>query len=261
MLKNRLIAVLIVRDGTVVQSVQFRHTNVIHWKPLTAIDFFNTWAVDEIVVLDVSREYGDRQLFYDLLRGLSKKCFVPLAAGGWVRVPHDIHALLEAGADKVVMNTEAFRRPELIRESADIFGRQCIVVSIDTKMAGSGRREVVIDRGREATGVDPVTWALAAEAAGAGELFVNSIDHDGHRQGYDIPLLQAVTQAVHIPVIAFGGVLTWQHLVDGITLGGASAVAAANIFHYTEHSTRKAKRFMRDAGLPVREEGTATVSR
>lgn len=252
MLKHRLIAVLILRDGQVVQSVQFRHTNVIHWKPVTAIDFFDRWAIDEIVVLDVSRTTAQRTRFYETIAGLSRKCFVPLSVGGWIGSVEEVRKLLRLGADKVVINTEAFRRPALLTECAQVFGAQCLVVSVDARGREDGSLEVVIDRGREGTGVDPAVWARRAETHGAGEILLNRIEHDGFRQGYDLTLVRQVADAVTIPVIAFGGVLTWQHLVDGITIGGADAVAAANIFHYTEHSTKKAKAFLQAAGIDVR---------
>ncbi len=252
MLKKRLIPVLILRDGVIVQSNRFQHTNVIHWKPVTAVDFFNKWAVDEIVLLDVSRNKDKRSKFYEVVAGLSNKCFVPLTVGGWVDSVDEMRELLRIGADKVCINTEAFRRPELITECANVFGSQCVVVSIDSKRNGAGLEEVCIDRGREPTGVESVEWARTASQKGAGEIFLNSIDHDGFRQGYNLELLENVTQAVDIPVIAMGGVFTWDHLVDGIVKGKAEAVAAANIFHYTEHSTKKAKDFMRQAGIDVR---------
>jgi cyclase len=274
-LKKRLIAVLILRDGQIVQSVNFKHTNVIG-NAITAVDFFNKWAVDEIVLLDVSPTTGKRDRFYPIVEDLSRKCFVPLTVGGWVRDVDEMRRLLRAGADKIVINTEAVRRPELISEGAALLGNQCMVVSIDARRIVSGgaaageptisisggaaageptiqsQHEVFVDRGREATGLSPFDWARTAEARGAGELFVTSIDHDGVRRGYDLELLRGVADAVDIPVIAFGGVFTWQHLVDGVVEGHAEAVSAANIFHYTEHSTKKAKEFMRAAGIDVR---------
>lgn len=252
MLKRRLIPVLILRDAMVVQSILFKHTNVIHWKPLTAVDFFNKWAVDEIVVLDVTRNKNKRQRFLDNVLGLSKKCFVPLTVGGWVDSLEEVIQLLRLGADKIVINTEAVRRPELVSECAATVGNQCIVVSIDVKTHENGEYEVYIDRGREPTGLSPFDWAKKAQDVGAGEIFLNCIDKDGYRQGYDLKLLRQVVDSVDIPVIAMGGVFTWQHLVDGILQGGADAVAAANIFHYTEHSTIKAKEYLRQSGIDVR---------
>lgn len=252
MLKKRLIPVLILRDGMVVQSVQFKHTNVIHWKAMTAVDFFNRWAVDEMVILDVTRNQKKRQKFYDVIPEMAAKCFVPLAVGGWVDSVDEVLKLLRLGADKVVINTEAFRRPELISECAKVVGTQCVVVSIDVKKTEAGGHEVCIDRGRECTGVDPAEWAAKAQEMGAGEIFLNCIEHDGNRQGYDLDLMKRVSEAVSIPLIAMGGVLTWDHMVDGILEAGADAVAAANIFHYTEQATRKAKNAMREAGIDVR---------
>jgi imidazole glycerol-phosphate synthase subunit HisF len=252
MLKKRLIVVLILRDGQVVQSVRFRHTNVIHWNPATAVEFFNHWAVDEIVALDVSRSLEKRDKFDEAVSALSRKCFVPLTVGGWVTSVDEMRKLLRLGADKVVINTAAARRPELITECARVFGAQCVVVSIDVKRNTSDRQVVFIDRGREETALEAPVWASEAERRGAGEILLNSIDHDGNRQGYDLVLLKSVVKAVRLPVIAFGGVFEWRHLVEGVVAGGADAVAAANIFHYTEHSTRKAKEFMKQSGLDVR---------
>ena len=252
MLKKRLIPVIILKDGQVVQSVQFRHTNVIHSNPATAVDFFNKWAVDEIVLLDVSRNLNKRQKFYDAVEGLSKKCFVPLTVGGWIQSVDDVNHVLRLGGDKIAINSEAFRNPSFITKCATVFGSQCVVVSIDAKVNQNGNQEVYIDRGKEATGKDPVNWAQQSQEMGAGEIFLNCIDRDGFRQGYDLTLLKKIVEAVGIPVIAMGGVFNWQHLVDGILIGGAEAAAAANIFHYTEHSTKKAKEFMRVAGIDVR---------
>lgn len=252
MLKKRLISVLILRDGQVVQSIQFKHTNVIHWNPATAVDFFNTWSVDEIVLLDVSPKKKKRQKFYDAVDAISRKCFVPLAVGGWVDGVDEMRKLLRLGADKIVINTEAFRNSSLLNQGAEAFGSQCMVVSIDAKRDENGLYDVHIDRGKEPTGVTPMGWAVQAESAGAGELFVNCINNDGFRQGYDLQLIKSVSDVVSIPIIAMGGVLEWQHLVDGVVEGGADAVAAANLFHYTEHSTKKAKEHMRKQGLDVR---------
>jgi cyclase len=252
LLKKRLIPVLILREGSVVQSVQFRHTNVIHWNVSTAVDFFNSWSVDEIVVLDVSRTKAKRQKFYEAVDALSKKCFVPLSVGGWVDSVDEMRHLLRLGADKVVINTAAFRDPALITRGAEMFGSQCVVVSIDSRQNEDGGAETWIDRGREPTGRSVTEWAQIAQERGAGELFLNSIEHDGKRKGYNLALVKAVTQTVAIPVIAMGGVFTWEHLAEGITLGGADAVAAANIFHYTEHSTKRAKDHLRAAGIDVR---------
>lgn len=247
-----MIPSLLVRDGRIVQSVQFRHTNVIG-NVITAVDFFNGWAVDEILILDVSRAHTGRDEFIEIVNELSERCFVPLSVGGWITELRDIENLLEHGADKVVINTQAYRRSSFISEAARTFGSQCVSVSIDAKRVEGGRHHVFVDRGREDTGLSPAVWAHAVQDNGAGEILLTSIDYDGMRTGYDLTLLSTVTAAVSIPVIAFGGVGNWSHLVEGINQGGAEAVSAGNIFHFTEHSTKKAKEFMRDAGVPVRE--------
>lgn len=251
-LRKRLIPSLLVRDGRIVQSIQFRHTNVIG-NVITAVDFFNGWAVDEILILDVSREHTGRDEFIDIVDELSERCFVPLSVGGWISDRREIETLLEHGADKIVINTQAFRRPQFVTEAARAFGSQCITVSIDVRRDAQGEPRVFVDRGREDSGLHPVEWARRVEALGAGEILLTSIDHDGMRKGYDLPLVAMVAEAVSVPVIAFGGVGHWRHLVDGVNEGKAEAVSAGNIFHFTEHSTKKAKEFMRDAGVPVRE--------
>lgn len=251
MLKNRLIANIILNNGNIVQSVNFKHTNVIG-NAITAVDFFNSWAIDEIIILDVSRTTDSRINFHRIINGLSKRCFIPLAVGGWIRDLEEIQKLLNEGADKICINTEAVKNPNFISQSSQKFGSQCIVVSIDVKKNESNDYEVCIDRGKISTGLDPVDWAKKCQKLGAGEILLTSIDHEGKRNGYDLELLQRVSKNISIPVIAFGGVGEWQHFVDGITVGKADAVAAANIFHYSEHSTFNAKEFMIKAGLNVR---------
>ncbi len=252
MLKKRLIPSLLVGDGRIVQSVQFRHTNVIG-NVITAVDFFNGWAVDEILILDVSREHTGRDEFIEIIDELSERCFVPLSVGGWIGSTGDIETLLKHGADKVVVNTHAWRQPQFVTEAARVFGSQCIVVSIDVRRNEAGEPVVYVNRGRENTGIGPVEWARRVEKLGAGEILLTSIDNDGMRKGYDLPLVSSVAHEVSIPVIAFGGVGHWQHMVEGITEGGADAVSAGNIFHFTEHSTKKAKDYLRDASVPVRD--------
>ena len=253
MLKKRLVAVLILRDGQVVQSVRFKHTNVIHYDAVHAVECFNKWAVDELVMLNVSPDAASAAGFADVVRRISGECFVPLTVGGWVTSADYAAELLRSGADKLVLNTAFHTQPGLVAELSARYGRQCIVASMDVKADESGRHTVYVNRGRDDTGCEPVAWAQRVVELGAGEIFFNSIDHDGARKGYNLPVLQAVCAAVDVPVIAFGGVFGWQHLVDGLN-AGAQAAAAANIFHYTEHSTRKAKRFLAEAGLPVRSE-------
>ncbi|MGZ8267226.1 MAG: imidazole glycerol phosphate synthase subunit HisF [Burkholderiales bacterium] len=252
MLKKRLIPSLLVRDGRIVQSVQFRHTNVIG-NVITAVDFFNGWAVDEILILDVSRDHTGREEFLDIVDELSERCFVPLAVGGWIASIEDVETLLEHGADKITVNTHAFRNPAFITEAAKAFGSQCIVVSIDVRRDEDGVPIAWIDRGRESTGEGAVEWAKRAVDMGAGEILLTSIDNDGTRNGYDLALMKSVSEAVSVPVIAFGGVGHWSHMVAGVKEGGADAVSAGNIFHFTEHSTKKAKEYLRNADVDVRD--------
>lgn len=254
MLKKRLIAVLILRDGQVVQSIRFKHTNVIHYDPVHAMEAFNKWSVDEIVLLNVSRSADSRDAFAQSVEHVSKHCFVPLSVGGWVTDADYARGLLTKGADKLVLNTAFADDPALVKTLSRRFGRQCIVASIDVKRGEDGVAQVAVDRGQRLLEAAPADWAQRVQDLGAGEIFFNSVDHDGARKGYDLESLKAVTAAVELPVIAFGGVFTWSHLLAGIE-AGAEAVAAANIFHYTEQATRKAKSFLADAGVPVRSEG------
>lgn len=256
MLKKRLIAVLILRDGKVVQSVRFKHTNVIHYDPVHAMDVFNKWAVDEIVLLNVSRDPESRDEFVKVVERISRHCFLPLAAGGWINSEEYAHRLLRNGADKLVINTIWADNPGLSERLAVRYGRQCIVASIDIKRRESGTPEVVVDRGERFIESDPESWAKRVVGLGAGEIFFNSIDHDGARKGYDLESIRRICTVVSIPVIAFGGVFTWDHLVQGID-AGASGVAVANQFHYTEQSTRKAKTYLAKAGVSVRQQGQA----
>lgn len=253
MLKHRLIAVILVRDGRVVQSVRFRHTNVIHYDSIHAIESFNKWAIDEIAVLNVSRDESSKSDFVNVIHKISEECFVPLSVGGWIDNVEYARTILANGADKLIVNTYAFLHPEFITELARKFGDQCVVVSIDSKQDEIGEEFVTIDRGRKVTDMKAAEWAKKAESLGAGEIFINSIDFDGNRKGYNLKLIKAITNIVSIPVIAMGGVFTWNHLADGVTVGKADAVAAANIFHYTEHSTKKAKKYLLDAGLNFRK--------
>src|SRR3989344_5848774 len=290
MLKKRLIACLLWRDGMLVQSKGFKHTNSVG-RAYTAIDFFNTWSIDEIVLLDVTREPTKREQFHSDLTDLSSRCFVPLAVGGWVDTVEEMRRLLSEGADKVVINSGAFRNEQFIREGAERFGKQCLVLSIDAKrtsvtpfdtrrsvMLSSPSRgegvskhastssaqasgatqgdtvthEVFIDRGRKGTGVSPVAWAKQAEEWGVGEIFLTSIDQDGTGNGYDLSLISSVAGAVDVPVIASGGVGNWQHCIDALEKGHADAVSAANIFHYLEQSTKKAKNELFAHGINIR---------
>ena len=259
--KHRLIATLLIDSGHVVQTRCFKRTNMVG-SAFTAVDFFNGWTVDEIIALEISVDKAWLTRMQEIVTELSKRCFVPLSVGGKIRNGELAARYLRIGADKVVLNTGAVERPELITEIADRYGSQCVIVSIDAKPDAalpSGYR-VVIDNARRETGLDTVQWALEAVAHGAGELMVNSTTNDGNKQGYDLALIRKVASAVSVPVIAMGGVGKLSDFVDGVSIGGADAVAAGNIFHYFEHSTKKAKEVMAAAGLPVRGIGFYKVN-
>ena len=253
MLKKRLIAVILVRDGRVVQSVKFKHTNVIHYDAIHAIESFNRWAVDEIVILNVSKTKESQEEFLKIIQKISTECFVPLAAGGWIDHLNYGKLLLKSGADKLVVNTQLYHNPKLIKQLIAKFGSQCIVASIDAKKDDDGNEKVMINRGGYNTGKDVLEWVKEVEQIGVGEIFLNSMDHDGNRKGYNIPLIKKSVEAVNIPVIAMGGVLTWDHMIQGVLETDAAAIAAANIFHYTEHSTKKAKRALLNKNLNFRK--------
>lgn len=254
MLKKRVIAVILDHEGTVVQSIRFRHTNVVHYDTLHAVEAFANWSVDEIILLNVTRSSESRQRFVKTLHKISEYCFVPLTVGGWITDEDYAAALLRNGADKLVLNTALADNPELVMGLSQTYGKQCIVASIDVKRNTVGEINVCVDRGTRCIDADPVSWARRAKNLGAGEIFFNSIDHDGARRGYDIPTLQALCQAIDIPIIGFGGVFTWKHLHEGIE-AGCDAVAVANQFHYQEHATRRAKSYLADRGVAIRQEG------
>lgn len=251
--KHRLIASLLVRNGDVVQTRRFRPTNNIG-SAFTAVDFFNGWTVDEIIVLEISQDESHIGRFEEIIEGLSRRCFVPLTVGGKVRTLDRVRTYTLAGADKIALNTAALETPELVSRIAAQYGSQCVVISIDARRNADqpSGYEAVGNRGRTPSGRDARAWAQEVVRLGAGEILLNEIEHDGDKRGYDLELVRIISDAVDVPVIAFGGVGNWDHLVDGIRLGHAHAVAAGNIFHYTEHSTKKAKEHMIAAGLPVR---------
>lgn len=252
MLKNRLIAVILIKDNFVVQSVGFKHTNAIHYDPVIAIESFNGWAVDEIVILNVSKNENSKADFLKAIHHISNSCFVPLSAGGFITDLSYAKELIANGADKLIVNTEAFRNPDFITELAESLGSQCVIVSVDVKQSEEGKTVVAINRGTELTGKDPLEWIQEAEAKGAGEIFINSINHDGLRKGYFLDLYKQIPALINIPLIVMGGVFTWEHLAEGISAVNAEAVAADNIFHYTEHSTKKAKQYLLSKGLNFR---------
>jgi len=246
-LRNRLVTVLTLNDGVLFRTKEFRPDY------RYTMNFVDAWSIDEIVALDVTRPgHGSRDSFYEVVAELAAKCFVPLSCGGGVRTIEDVHALLRMGADKVVFNTGAVERPELITEAAGLFGAQCVVLSIDALRHPDGRYEVYTDFGSKPTGLAPDEWARRAEELGAGEIMVTSIEKDGSLEGYDNELNRLVSDAVSVPVLVAGGAGKWQDFVDGFVEGGASAVCTTNIYHFTESSIRSAKQFLARAGIPVR---------
>ncbi|MDO8620288.1 MAG: glycosyl amidation-associated protein WbuZ [bacterium] len=248
MLKTRVIPVLTIKDLRLVKSVQFaEHRNIGSF--IAAARVFNARDVDEMVVLDLDgRKSG---LKPELLKEITKECFMPLTVGGGVRSVEDVQKLLSLGADKVSLNTEAVRNPKLISEASKRFGSQCVVVSIDAKKTANGY-EVMIDGGRDQTGLSPVVWAKEAQKMGAGEILLTSIDHDGCMDGYDVELVREVSLVVSLPVIACGGAGNASHCVEVVQKGGASAVSAASMFQYTEITPRGIKEELAKAGIEVR---------
>lgn len=257
MLKKRLVACLLIRDGLIVQSVDFnRYLPIGH--PRFPIEFVVKWDVDEIVLLDMSATPENRAPDIGVLEMLSRSCFVPLTVGGGIKSVDDVRRIIRAGADKAAINAHAVTRPGLISEVADVFGQQCVVVSIDCRRESDGRYQVYTHSGSKPTGLDAVVWATQVEKLGAGEIFLNSIDRDGSKKGYDLELIRQISESVSIPVVACGGVGNYTHFAPGIIEGGASAVAAANIFHYIEHSTIVAKAHLLKSGVDIRLDSEAT---
>ena len=251
MLKTRIIPCLDVKDGRVVKGVNFVDL-IDAGDPVESAKAYDAAGADELCFLDIAATLENRGTMFDVARRTAEQCFMPLTIGGGVRVPDDVRNLLLAGADKVSFNSAAVANPDVVAQSANRFGSQCIVVAIDAKTVSPGKWEIFTHGGKRETGIDAVAFAREVEAKGAGEILLTSMDRDGTRDGYNLPLTRAISDAVKIPVIASGGVGNLDHLVDGVTKGGASAVLAASIFHFGDYTIREAKEHMQAAGVPVR---------
>ncbi len=254
MLTKRIIPCLDVKDGRVVKGVRFVGLRDAG-DPVEAAEAYDAQGADELTFLDITASSDNRGIILDVVRRTAERVFMPLTVGGGVRTCEDIRNLLNAGADKVSINTAAVFNPDFVREAAERFGSQCTVVAIDARrVTGSGpqRWEVYTHGGRKPTGIDAVEWAVKMEAYGSGEILLTSMDCDGTKNGYDIALTRAVSDAVGIPVIASGGVGNLEHIREGLVEGGASAALAASIFHFREYTIGECKRYLAERGVPVR---------
>ncbi|WP_020590454.1 imidazole glycerol phosphate synthase subunit HisF [Kiloniella laminariae] len=252
MLKARIIPCLDVKDGRVVKGVNFVGLRDAG-DPVEQARLYDKAGADELCFLDITASHEKRDIMLDVVSQTAEECFMPLTVGGGIRTLEDIRALLLAGADKVSINTTAVTNPEFVRQASEKFGSQCIVVAIDAKEVAPGKYEIFTHGGRKETGLDAVEWARKMESLGAGELLLTSMDRDGTKQGYNLPLTRAIADAVRIPVIASGGVGNLDHLVDGVREGHATAVLAASIFHFGTYSIAEAKEHMAKAGVAVRQ--------
>ena len=253
MLKVRIIPCLDVDCGRVVKGVNFVDL-VDAGDPVEQARVYDAAGADELTFLDITASVEDRATIYEVVRHTAEECFMPLTVGGGVRATEDIRRLLLAGADKVSINTAAVKDPEFVRAAAEKFGSQCIVVSVDAKSVPGGGFEIFTHGGREPTGIEAIGWSRRMAEYGAGEILLTSMDRDGTKRGFNLPLTRAIADAVAVPVIASGGVGTLDHLVEGVTEGHASAVLAASIFHFGTYTIAQAKAHMRAAGVSVRGE-------
>lgn len=251
-LAKRIIPCLDVDAGRVVKGVQFVDIRDAG-DPVEVARRYNEQGADEITFLDITASSDDRHTMIDVVKQVASEVFIPLTVGGGIRTLDDIRNMLMAGADKLSVNTAAIKRPEFVKEASDHFGSQCIVVAIDAKQVSDEPRwEIFTHGGRNPTGIDAIEWAKKMADYGAGEILLTSMDRDGTKNGFDLPLTKAISEAVSIPVIASGGVGNLQHLADGVLEGKADAVLAASIFHFGEHSIEEAKQHMQSQGIEVR---------
>lgn len=250
-LAKRIIPCLDVTAGRVVKGVNFLELRDAG-DPIEIARRYDEQGADEITFLDITATSDGRDLILDIIEAVASQVFIPLTVGGGVRAVDDVRRLLNAGADKVGINSSAISNPQLVFDASQKYGSQCIVVAIDAKKASDGRWEVFTHGGRKATGLDAVEWAKKMQNLGAGEILLTSMDRDGTKIGFDLDLTRAVSDAISIPVIASGGVGGLQDLADGVKVGRADAVLAASIFHYGQHTVQEAKRFMADQGIPMR---------
>jgi len=251
MLKTRIIPCLDVADGRVVKGVNFVDL-IDAGDPVEQARAYDAAGADELCFLDIHATHENRGTMYDLATRTAEQCFMPLTIGGGVRTVEDVRNLLLAGADKVSFNSAAVADPDVVARAADKFGSQCIVVAIDAKTVRPGKWEIFTHGGRKPTGIDAVEFAKLVTQKGAGEILLTSMDRDGTKSGFNLPLTRAVSDAVNVPVIASGGVGNLDHLVEGVTIGKASAVLAASIFHFGTYTIAEAKAHMAKAGIPMR---------
>ncbi|MBI5007538.1 MAG: imidazole glycerol phosphate synthase subunit HisF [Nitrosomonadales bacterium] len=251
MLAKRIIPCLDVTAGRVVKGVSFVELRDAG-DPVEIARRYDDQGADELTFLDITASSDDRGIIFRIIEKVAEQVFIPLTVGGGVREVGDVRNLLNAGADKVSINTSAVVNPQLVADASARYGSQCIVVAIDAKQVQPGKWEVFTHGGRKATGLDAVEWAQKMQTLGAGEILLTSMDQDGQKKGFDLALTRAVTDALEIPVIASGGVGNLQHLADGVKIGGADAVLAASIFHFGEYTVQQAKQYMAQQGIEVR---------
>ena len=251
MLAKRIIPCLDIDQGRVVKGVNF--VNLVDaGDPLENAKYYDQEGADEIIFLDITASSDRREMIFDIAKQVGDNIYTPFTVGGGIRTVEDMRRLVKAGADKISVNSAAVKNPEIVRDGARVFGSQCVVVAIDAKRNNNGSFDVYVKGGRENTGKDAIRWAQQVEELGAGEIMLTSMDRDGTRQGYDLELTRRISEAVHIPVIASGGVGEMRHLLEGFSEGKASAVLAASVFHFREVSIGQAREYLRENGIEMK---------